>query len=273
VQRHHINRSGSSGGSGGGVQPQEEADDDFMEGVREVISRFRESRIDDGSKKRLEDNVIARRGSFEAFAKTTGGGNVQPTFSSGLTVPNGDGRRSERYDSFAIEEYYAHSDDFPLERNEYANGEYGVEEEYYEEDASYYPDDEIPRSSRKRRSTLYASDDDSSAHGHGNGGNNAGSGKGRNSRWSGSVYSRASFMDTEKSGEARQRFLRHVEEMLNERGERVPAVPPVPKLPEEFVAESRRVAAEKAKKEYDEFVLKKTVGTGARKVFPAGSGR
>ncbi|XP_006456598.1 hypothetical protein AGABI2DRAFT_195667 [Agaricus bisporus var. bisporus H97] len=80
-------------------------------------------------------------------------------------------------------------------------------------------------------------------------------------------------MDTERSGEARQRFLQHVEEMLNERGERVPAVPPVPKLPEEFVAESRRVASEKAKREYEEFDLKKTVGTGARKVFPAGPGR
>lgn len=283
AQRHHINRSGSGGS--GGVQPEEETDEDFMDGVREVISRFRESRIDDGSKKKLDDNVIARRGSFEAFAKASNGGGVspgrrveapQPILSSGLTVPSGgDGRvRSERYDSFALEEYYARPDDYAPGMNGYDDREYGDEGEYgYEEDASYYPDDELPRNSRKRRSTLYASDEDSSAHGHSSGGNNGAGGKSRNSRWSGSIYSRASFMDTERSGETRQRFLQHVEEMLNERGERVPAVPPVPKLPEEFVAESRRVASEKAKREYEEFELKKTVGTGARKVFPAGTGR
>ncbi|KAF9447057.1 hypothetical protein P691DRAFT_632607, partial [Macrolepiota fuliginosa MF-IS2] len=77
-------------------------------------------------------------------------------------------------------------------------------------------------------------------------------------------------LDTEKSGDARQRFLKHVEEMLDERGERIPAVPPVPKLPEEFVAESRRAAAA-ARQEYEEYMTKRTVGVGARKV-PAGPG-
>ncbi|KAK2465013.1 hypothetical protein APHAL10511_003089 [Amanita phalloides] len=60
----------------------------------------------------------------------------------------------------------------------------------------------------------------------------------RLSRWSGSVYSRASMMDSQKSEETRARFVKRVEAMLDEAGiERGnkrdwDAVPPVPKLPE-----------------------------------------
>jgi len=60
----------------------------------------------------------------------------------------------------------------------------------------------------------------------------------RLSRWSGSVYSRASLMDGQKSEETRARFVKRVEAMLDEAGiERGnkrdwDAVPPVPKLPE-----------------------------------------
>ncbi|PFH47052.1 hypothetical protein AMATHDRAFT_50590 [Amanita thiersii Skay4041] len=62
----------------------------------------------------------------------------------------------------------------------------------------------------------------------------------RQSRWSESIYSRASFLDSTKSGEVRDRFVKRVEAMLDEagleRGNRrrwaVNEVPPVPKLPE-----------------------------------------
>ncbi len=272
----------------------EEYDDDGMEDVRGVLARFRESRIDDAMKQEYREaaeGVIATRRSFEAFQGN--GGPTAPTASvptsplpsSGLGISvNGErssavsGSGSGRYDSFVIEEYYGHGRE---SNNGNANAGLSIPSSrkpsvdlYADdddlEDASYYPDDEIHpnRRSRRPRSTLYLSDEDnehdtSSNSGHGHGGK-------RNNRWSGSIYSRASFLDTEKSGEARQRFLRHVEEMLDERGERIPPVPPVPKLPEEFVAESRRAAAV-ARQEYEEFVLKRTIGVGARKV-PAGSG-
>jgi hypothetical protein len=60
----------------------------------------------------------------------------------------------------------------------------------------------------------------------------------RLSRWSGSVYSRSSLMDGQRSEETRARFVKRVEAMLDEAGiERGnkrdwDAVPPVPKLPE-----------------------------------------
>ena len=65
----------------------------------------------------------------------------------------------------------------------------------------------------------------------------------KNSRWSGSIYSRTSVLDVETSGEARERFVRRVEAMLDETGRqkekgvgrgvgRGMDVPPVPKLPE-----------------------------------------
>jgi len=63
----------------------------------------------------------------------------------------------------------------------------------------------------------------------------------RNSRWSGSIYSRASFLDPDKSEETRERFLRRVEEMYfedgREKGYGPAAVPPVPKLPAAFADE------------------------------------
>ncbi|KAF8995541.1 hypothetical protein BDQ17DRAFT_1430286 [Cyathus striatus] len=60
----------------------------------------------------------------------------------------------------------------------------------------------------------------------------------RNHRWSGSIYSRASFLDPDKSEETRQRFLKRVESMLNEedRNGGGSAIPPVPKLPAGYAA-------------------------------------
>lgn len=53
----------------------------------------------------------------------------------------------------------------------------------------------------------------------------------RSSRWSGSIYSRGSFLDPDKSEEARMKFLKGVEEMYFVNG-RERAIPPVPKLPD-----------------------------------------
>lgn len=257
-----------------------------MEGVRDVLARFRESRIHDLSRKDVEEmqeiagDAIATRKSHEAFQQSapsvlsnsslSENAPISPSPSSNVMGPSGD----SRYDSFVVDEYYGHGG--------VADGGFGAEpsgraleegdepayDDYDPEDASHYPEDELSnRRSRRHPSTVYISDEENdgssnSGHGHSNG-------KGR-SRYSASIYSRASFLDTERSDEVRQRFLKHVEAMLDERGERVPAVPPVPKLPEEFVAEHKRAAAV-ARKEYEEYVTKRTIGTGSRKV-PAGSG-
>ncbi|KAF5375933.1 hypothetical protein D9615_008278 [Tricholomella constricta] len=56
----------------------------------------------------------------------------------------------------------------------------------------------------------------------------------RNSRWSGSIYSRVSVLDPEKSEEARQRFVQRVEAMYGDGG-REKVIPPVPKLPDAYI--------------------------------------
>jgi hypothetical protein len=265
-----------------------EYDDDGMDVVRGVISRFRESRTDDGPRKmegrRMPDDAIPR--SFEAYQQSSiaplGSGSslngnmpVSPSPSSNLLGVNSD-TASGRYDSITIDEYYGHSGTsgtmgtVPSSFAAFENEDLVYDDDYDDlEDASHYPEDENPssfnRRSRRRRSTVYMTDeeqDNSSNSGHGHGGGEP------SSRYSASVYSRASFLDTEKSGEVRQRFLKHVEAMLDERGQRVPAIPPVPKLPEEYVAESKRAAAN-ARKEYEEMKVQRTIGVGARKV-PAG---
>jgi len=69
-------------------------------------------------------------------------------------------------------------------------------------------------------------------------------------RWSMSVdgESRASFMDADKSDEARERFVRRIEAMFDESGRELPpnlgigknaVVPPVPKIPEGFQTGSK----------------------------------
>lgn len=66
-----------------------------------------------------------------------------------------------------------------------------------------------------------------------------GGGGDRNSRWSGSVYSRNSILDPDKSEEARERFLERVGAMLggDEEGRRGQGVvPPVPNIPERFAS-------------------------------------
>ncbi|KAJ3566160.1 hypothetical protein NP233_g7177 [Leucocoprinus birnbaumii] len=258
-----------------------EEDDDGMEDVRDVLARFRESRVHDSSRKGSEevrnpiDDVIATRKSHEAFEQSAPSvlSNsslntnmpVSPSPSSNVMPMGSD----SRYDNFVVEEYYGQGDanGTGLHPGSALTDDEHVYDEYDPEDASYYPEDELSnRRSRRRRSTVYMSDEE-------NEGSNSGHGhdKGRSSRYTtASVYSRTSFLDTEKSGELRQRFLNRVEAMLDERGERVPAVPPVPKLPEEFVAEHKRAAAV-ARREYEDYVMKRTVGVGARKV-PAGSG-
>ncbi|KAG6856006.1 hypothetical protein H0H87_008483 [Tephrocybe sp. NHM501043] len=54
------------------------------------------------------------------------------------------------------------------------------------------------------------------------------------SRWSGSIYSRVSVLDPEKSEEARQRFIKRVEDLYGDDG-REKNIPPVPKIPDAFV--------------------------------------
>ena len=94
-------------------------------------------------------------------------------------------------------------------------------EGYVDEDESFYSRE----FSNKRRSTLYGSDYEDAA-------------DPRLSRWSGSIYSRASFMDAQKSEETRSRFVKRVEAMLDDAGiergntQEWNAVPPVPKLPD-----------------------------------------
>jgi len=88
----------------------------------------------------------------------------------------------------------------------------------------------------------------------------------RNSRWSGSVYSRMSIMDEEESNAARDRFVKRVEAMLADGGSnntppadeteggvarqtsrrgvgRNQFIPPVPKIPDAFAAPTRSEAA------------------------------
>ncbi|TFK19519.1 hypothetical protein FA15DRAFT_674365 [Coprinopsis marcescibilis] len=52
----------------------------------------------------------------------------------------------------------------------------------------------------------------------------------RESRWSGSIYSRVSILDPDQSEETRDRFVRRVEAMLATKDREI--VPPVPKIPE-----------------------------------------
>ncbi|KNZ82313.1 hypothetical protein J132_00128 [Termitomyces sp. J132] len=56
-----------------------------------------------------------------------------------------------------------------------------------------------------------------------------------NSRWSGtmSIYSRTSVLDPEKSEEARQRFIKRVEDLYGDGGRE--KIPPVPKIPDAFI--------------------------------------
>lgn len=65
------------------------------------------------------------------------------------------------------------------------------------------------------------------------------SGGQRNSRWSGSIYSRTSILEPDKSEETRERFIQRVEDMYGDNGrEKIggrQAIPPVPRLPESFV--------------------------------------
>ncbi|KAG6861056.1 hypothetical protein C0995_004557 [Termitomyces sp. Mi166 len=87
-----------------------------------------------------------------------------------------------------------------------------------DQDSEYYEDndeDEVPRKSM---------DDDGDT----------------NSRWSGtmSIYSRASVLDPEKSEEARQRFIKRVEDLYEDGGRE--KIPPVPKIPDAFIDGSAR---------------------------------
>jgi len=60
----------------------------------------------------------------------------------------------------------------------------------------------------------------------------------RNSRWTESLYSRASFLDPDKSEEARDRFVQRVTEMFGENGRERDTVPPVPKLPAAYAVDA-----------------------------------
>ncbi|KAF8629732.1 hypothetical protein AX15_003309 [Amanita polypyramis BW_CC] len=93
-----------------------------------------------------------------------------------------------------------------------------------DETGSFYSR-ELPR---RRLSTIYYSDPEEDG------------ADPRLSRWSGSIYSRTSIMDSQKSEETRARFVKRVEAMLDEAGiergnkRNWEEVPPVPKLPEEL---------------------------------------
>ncbi|KAF8639054.1 hypothetical protein AX17_001750 [Amanita inopinata Kibby_2008] len=112
--------------------------------------------------------------------------------------------------------------------NVQTNAELGVEDakSAFEDTESYYG----RQNSHRRRSTVYYSDPDEED-----------GADPRLSKWSESIYSRSSFMDSQRSEETRDRFVRRVEAMLDEAGiergnkrrwETAEAVPPVPKLPE-----------------------------------------
>ena len=242
----------------------------FSRSAREKSSdsRWQNTYVDDGEN--IQDDVFARsRGS--TIRDLTKGFDVIPTKRSYMAVQHATENAlshsstivdDSRYDGFAVEEYYGRRDTNYGGALTPIPGVYG---DYDPEDASHYPEDEMSiRHSRLRRSTVYISDEEEGGSNNGHGYDNS---KNRR-RYSDSIYSRASFLDTEKSGEMRQRFLKHVEAMLNERGRPTCAIPPVPRLPEEFVAEHKRAAAA-ARKEY---IMKNTIGTGLRKV-PVGSGR
>lgn len=84
------------------------------------------------------------------------------------------------------------------------------------------------------RDTMYSFDDSAEA-------GEGGAEEDRNSRWSGSIYSRTSILDPDKSEEARERFLERVGAMLENDGDqgrggrgRGQVVPPVPIIPERF---------------------------------------
>jgi len=96
----------------------------------------------------------------------------------------------------------------------------------YDEDTSGFSDDDFltPASLKRRFATSYASSDDDDDDGA--------------SRWTESLYSRASFLDPEKSEEARERFVQRVTEMYGGDGRERDAVPPVPKLPAAYAAET-----------------------------------
>ena len=222
-------------------------DREMMEG--DVFARSRGSKILDLGFEKTADEVIPTKRSHLAVQHVT----ENAPLHSSIIVDD------SRYDGLAVEEYYRSTN--------YGGASTPIPGVYddYPEDASHYPEDEMSiRHSRCRRSTVYISDEEE---GGSNSGHGYGSSKNRR-RYSDSIYSRASFLDTEKSGEMRQRFLKHVETMLNERGRPTYAIPPVPRLPEEFVAEHKRAAAA-ARKEY---IMKNTIGTGFRKV-PVGPGR
>jgi hypothetical protein len=97
-----------------------------------------------------------------------------------------------------------------------------------DDDRSMYPDDEKTTG----QDTIRVLEHDEAVWG----------GTERNSRWSGSSYSRTSVLDVDTSGETRERFVRRVEAMLDEpvleKGKGVGVgrgmglgVPPMPKLP------------------------------------------
>lgn len=75
---------------------------------------------------------------------------------------------------------------------------------------------------RDARDTVYTWDEDHEA----KGGNN------RESRWSGSIYSRISILDEDKSEQTRDRFIQRVEAMVRAKERNGEAVPPVPNLAE-----------------------------------------
>jgi hypothetical protein len=56
--------------------------------------------------------------------------------------------------------------------------------------------------------------------------------KNRESRWSGSIYSRVSIMDPDQSEEARERFVKRVQAMMNNGEPQDEVIPPVPRIPE-----------------------------------------
>ncbi|KAH9475032.1 hypothetical protein JR316_0012134 [Psilocybe cubensis] len=67
----------------------------------------------------------------------------------------------------------------------------------------------------------------------------------RMSRWSGSIYSRASMLDADASGETRERLVRQVEEMLAKEarrgggGAKSDYIPPVPRIPDAYANANR----------------------------------
>ncbi|TFK68913.1 hypothetical protein BDN72DRAFT_897732 [Pluteus cervinus] len=201
---------GMTGNPNGDVLRPGDEEDEYADGreLRDVLDRFSDDRAK--TLTREKEAALGRRRSFEELKRVE-----QEREPSGLSenIINYYGARNA-----GLANRKQAEEETTTRRPLYAEEEEG--EVIDDDDRSHYPDD---------RETLYYEEDlpdfptDV-----------------RESRWTESIYSRASILDTEKSESTREKFLRRIGEMYDENGrEKIPPVPPlpssiapVPKLPQ-----------------------------------------